>query len=90
TVTDIVQRVAGAGSAGATWIRNAAAKTRAAADGGQGDRGIDQSGAAADPSMRRMIIAGLVIVVVLVGGVGTWASTVLLSGAVVASGTVVA
>ncbi|WP_163593465.1 hypothetical protein, partial [Klebsiella variicola] len=38
TVTDIVQRVAGAGSAGATWIRNAAAKTRAAADGGQGDR----------------------------------------------------
>lgn len=90
TVTELVQRVAGAGSAGATWARSAAAKAKAVTHGGQGGTTIDRAETAPDPSMRRLIIAGLAIVAVLVGGVGTWASTVLLSGAVVASGTVVA
>ncbi|QCI69000.1 HlyD family type I secretion periplasmic adaptor subunit [Phreatobacter stygius] len=51
---------------------------------------MDHRQATPETSMRRLVIAGLVIVVALVGGVGTWAATVPLSGAVVASGTIVA
>lgn len=40
-------------------------------------------------SMRRLTLAGLVIVVLFVGGLGGWAATVPLSGAVVTSGLVV-
>lgn len=40
-------------------------------------------------SVRRYIVAGLLTVVVLVGGIGGWAATTDLAGAVVASGTVV-
>ncbi|MCA0316689.1 MAG: HlyD family type I secretion periplasmic adaptor subunit [Proteobacteria bacterium] len=43
-----------------------------------------------DPNMGRLIRSGMTIVAVFVGGFGLWAATVPLSGAVVASGTVVA
>jgi HlyD family secretion protein len=44
---------------------------------------------AVDRSIRRLMLSGVAIVVVLVGGVGGWAATVPLSGAVVGSGVVV-
>jgi len=40
-------------------------------------------------SIRRHVLAGLVIVIVLAGGVGGWAGTMKLSGAIIAPGTVV-
>ena len=40
-------------------------------------------------SIRRHVMAGLIIVLVLGGGVGGWAGTVTLSGALIASGQVV-
>ncbi|MCZ0737139.1 HlyD family type I secretion periplasmic adaptor subunit [Phreatobacter sp. AB_2022a] len=43
-----------------------------------------------DPAMDALIRNGMIIVAGLVGGLGVWAATVPLSGAVVASGTVVA
>ena len=44
---------------------------------------------AARQSIRRHVLAGLVIVIVLGGGVGGWASTMMLSGALIAPGSVV-
>lgn len=44
----------------------------------------------ADPAMGRLVGGGMAIVAVFVGGLGLWTATVPLSGAVVASGTVVA
>jgi HlyD family secretion protein len=40
-------------------------------------------------SIRRHVLAGLVIVIILAGGVGGWASTMKLSGALIAPGSVV-
>ena len=40
-------------------------------------------------SIRRHVIAGLAVVIVLVGGVGGWAATTQLSGAVIAPGSIV-
>ncbi|QCK88149.1 HlyD family type I secretion periplasmic adaptor subunit [Phreatobacter aquaticus] len=53
---------------------------------------LNQASPAAGPtdrSIRRLIVTGIAIVVVLVGGFGVWAATVPLSGAVVGSGVVV-
>ncbi|MEL6954377.1 MAG: HlyD family type I secretion periplasmic adaptor subunit [Pseudomonadota bacterium] len=43
---------------------------------------------AAPPSARRPVVLGLVALVVLIGGFGTWATQTTIAGAVVASGTV--
>jgi HlyD family secretion protein len=40
-------------------------------------------------SMRRHLVAAIVVVLILVGGVGGWAATAVISGAVVASGSLV-
>jgi HlyD family secretion protein len=40
-------------------------------------------------SIRRHVLLGVVIVVILAGGVGGWASTTMLSGALIAPGSVV-
>jgi HlyD family secretion protein len=40
-------------------------------------------------SMRRHLVAAMVVILVLVGGVGGWAATAVISGAVVASGSLV-
>jgi HlyD family secretion protein len=40
-------------------------------------------------SIRKHVLAGLIIVIVLAGGVGGWAGTVKLSGAIIAPGTIV-
>ena len=50
---------------------------------------MSQPNSAALRSIRRHVLVGVVIVVVLVGGVGGWASTTKLSGAVIAPGQVV-
>ena len=40
-------------------------------------------------SIRRYIIAGIVVVLILTGGVGVWAATTEISGALIAPGTIV-
>ena len=74
--------------------RHAAGRRRAAApQGGARDRECQvMSVPAASPSrraIRRHCLAGLVIVAILAGGVGGWASTMKLSGALIAPGQVV-
>ena len=40
-------------------------------------------------SIKRHVVAGVAVVIVLVGGVGGWAATTQLSGAVIAPGSIV-
>jgi HlyD family secretion protein len=58
------------------------------------DTNVDQTGmaddaAAQNAAMRRLVAMGLAVIVIFVGGLGGWAATVPLAGAVVASGQVV-
>lgn len=50
---------------------------------------IDSQSSSARQSIRKHVMAGLVIVLILAGGVGGWASTFRLSGALIAPGSVV-
>jgi membrane fusion protein, type I secretion system len=50
---------------------------------------IDSQSSPARQSIRKHVMAGLVIVLILAGGVGGWASTFRLSGALIAPGSVV-
>lgn len=50
---------------------------------------MNDSGKGAQDSLRRHIVVGLAIIVLLVGGLGGWAATTELAGAIVASGVLV-
>jgi HlyD family secretion protein len=50
---------------------------------------MNSGGKGAQHSLRRHIVAGLAIIVLLVGGLGGWAATTELAGAIVASGVLV-